>query len=1510
MAQEAYRTRCKAGCRRAPQASTSASLSSRKTRIPNRFSTSVDSACNAFYVISELENRSLSLGRHRDCTASRPKSGGEARFFRSRHASAERPITNIIAREMNSGNFNHSSHSLGGFRVLTSNSMISANGQKDLLSPGNDVVVTRTVSPSFYTHGMPVPDSVFRKDDVVRIVAPTSDPSWFRAKNSNHEEGLVHVDCVRSSAPSSSFDGLVRMRANATPSILDSHGMSATASHHSIGGSSTASVSSNTYTNTPQPWFHSMISRENAERFLLGKSDGTFLVRESTNYPGDYTLSMSYRGKVEHYRIYQSSGGQMTCDNEEFFSNLTQLVSHYKRDADGLCHRLVTPIICESYAFPTNGSSSGVTGVESLEDRTSVFRQAGLVIPSSDVRLGDIIGHGEFGDVRLGVFKDRKVALKVSKRHGNGMLDSLLDEAKFMVGLAHRNLVTLVGVVLDDVNIYMITEYMANGNLVDLLRSRGRHQLDKRQLMQFAIDICEGMCYLESRQIVHRDLAARNVLLDENFVAKISDFGLAKKATSTSHDSASGKFPIKWTAPEALRNSLFTTKSDVWSFGILLWEIFSFGRIPYPRIPIQDVVRHIERGYRMEAPEGCPPEVVRVMNDAWALAPNDRPPFGQMLQRLMGIKCRRSMADFKSFVDYDGSPPTVAAVAARASPLPEEKEEISLFEDEIEGTAVDNVSFYFQFEPRQKGRVVCTKVRLRFTPIVPIQREIPRRSRMIDDFYDVPICSVATIYVALVKNVSRGKRKLERMSDTLSGVDVVSLIRIVLKDFRTVTVDFEMSQNGTLLANQILFFTRPGSLEMYPQLGAGLLEKGSQLKLPFNSLESWKQELRRCGQSVETGAPWRVCSLLREGLPQITQGYPTHVVVPEFLARPDIDKLIRNWKLGRFPVWVWSKASTGNASLLISAEHENNLSTADLVFKVSESVSRCHKKDDRPFILHLDENFLPRVGKAYDYLLRLCSFDSTESFKSSESSWLSSLHKTGWLHLIRDCFSAANEAIGHIVDRDRSVILCESEGRDMSILVASLVQICCDRYYRTIRGMRSLVEKMWIAFGHPFGTRLLGRSDSNASAEPKNQISESSFHPTWLIFLDSVAQLLKLYPVQFEYSAQLLMSLWDVSLTGMAPALVCNDLQEQLADHVGGGPFPLETYFLRSYTAQFLNPLHDVIPFLDSIAQKKSMSLRPLLIEVLRPPTTLCDIRLWNECYLRWVPSANMTNTGRRDECFAVDEVVENFARKMKIKTPKRQTPSPTEYSSAYPYSEPVQRVEDFSSSDFEMVEHPRVYEEFDRSSVASISSFAFPSFGDASSSKDATYKLEYMREDSATSLTGDSRKDSSVEVKPRLQLASFSNRESTIGDIVIAQSGANKVTGENKTAVPTPRKEKPVPPPRPPGLTLNSTKSQNPSFQMESEVISDPEKKESSSMSEAEARVRQYVGKWVQVILSDGRMINGRIICTDKHPNIILSKAEERWEEGDEPRYIGQAMVARKHITKMYFLKRNESCV
>lgn len=371
------------------------------------------------------------------------------------------------------------------------------------------------------------------------------------------------------------------------------------------------------------PWFHGKISREEAEKLLHAQSsqDGLFLVRESTNFPGDYTLCVCYQGKVEHYRVI-ARNNSLTIDEEEFFENLSKLVEHYKKDADGLCTQL------------TAAKKNSEMNVAYHDVDFKAFRDAGWVIDDKDVKISEKIGKGEFGDVMLGMYQGKKVAIKTMKDVQTRRMHQFLAEATVMTSLQHENLVCLLGIILEEPTMKIVTEYMSKGSLLEYLRSRGRQYVTKRDQIKFAYDTCKGMEYLESKKVIHRDLAARNVLISEADHAKVSDFGLALHNYTFLE---SGKLPIKWTAPEALRTQKFSSKSDMWSFGVLLWEIYSYGRVPYPRIPLADVVKHVEKGYRMEAPEGCPPGIYDVMKKTWELDPEERPGFKEVrliLERL------------------------------------------------------------------------------------------------------------------------------------------------------------------------------------------------------------------------------------------------------------------------------------------------------------------------------------------------------------------------------------------------------------------------------------------------------------------------------------------------------------------------------------------------------------------------------------------------------------------------------------------------------------------------------------------------------------------------------------------------------------------------------------------------------------------------------------------------------------------------------------------------------------
>ncbi|KAK2705363.1 hypothetical protein QYM36_017408 [Artemia franciscana] len=261
------------------------------------------------------------------------------------------------------------------------------------------------------------------------------------------------------------------------------------------------------------PWFHGKISRDQAEQLLFPREDGLFLVRESTNFPGDYTLCVCYQGKVEHYRvIYKDS--KLTIDEEEYFTNLAELVEHYEKDADGLCTHLTISV-------PKKGKQ------DFFVDRKA-FEEAGWVIQENDLVLRECIGKGEFGDVLLGFYRSERVAVKMLKDTSRAA-QKFLAEASVMTSLRHPNLVQLLGVVFSDPHVYLVTEFMSKGSLVDYLRSRGRLHVTKKDQIDFAYDTCAGMEYLESKRVVHRDLAARNVLIAEDGSAKVSDFGLARE---------------------------------------------------------------------------------------------------------------------------------------------------------------------------------------------------------------------------------------------------------------------------------------------------------------------------------------------------------------------------------------------------------------------------------------------------------------------------------------------------------------------------------------------------------------------------------------------------------------------------------------------------------------------------------------------------------------------------------------------------------------------------------------------------------------------------------------------------------------------------------------------------------------------------------------------------------------------------------------------------------------------
>ncbi|CAF2457774.1 unnamed protein product [Rotaria sp. Silwood2] len=384
-------------------------------------------------------------------------------------------------------------------------------------------------------------------------------------------------------------------------------------------------------------WHFGKLPRIQAEQLLNNECIGTFLIRESEHFPGDLTLSIKDETKIQHYRIkYDLINETYTIDDEIFFPNLHLLVQHYGFDADGLCCRLEKPL---SNKRDTIDSMK----IEKIVPPTvTVLSPTSSMIDYNELQIGKLVGSGEFAEVYEGTYRKSRVAVKILKEPNS--TTNFLHEADIMSSLKHRNLVQLLGIARKSDNvIYLVTEFMTKGSLLHYLTTRGRSVISQSDLVGFAIDACEGLSYLEQNHIVHRDIAASNVLIADDNTAKLSDFGLAKSLDTSGKENGNNiitekiKCRTKWTAPEVLESKKYTHKSDMWSYGILLWEIFSYGRCPYPRIPSDDVLINLKQGYRMVPPDGCPTEIGDIMRQAWHGDSDRRPPFTQVLERLKRV---------------------------------------------------------------------------------------------------------------------------------------------------------------------------------------------------------------------------------------------------------------------------------------------------------------------------------------------------------------------------------------------------------------------------------------------------------------------------------------------------------------------------------------------------------------------------------------------------------------------------------------------------------------------------------------------------------------------------------------------------------------------------------------------------------------------------------------------------------------------------------------------------------
>ncbi|XP_028161885.1 tyrosine-protein kinase Fer isoform X6 [Ostrinia nubilalis] len=353
-----------------------------------------------------------------------------------------------------------------------------------------------------------------------------------------------------------------------------------------------------------QEWFHGVLPREEVVRLL--RADGDYLVRETTrNHARQLVLSVCW-GQHKHFIVQTTPEG------------------HYRFEGAAF------PSVAELIAWQRT-SGVPVTARSGALLRRAVPRET-WELNNDDVQLCDKIGRGNFGDVYKARLKTtgQEVAVKTCRvALPEEQKRTFLQEGRILKQYQHPNIVRLIGIAVQKPPIMIVMELVSGGSLLTFLRTRSS-SLGSRALLAMCRDAAAGMRYLESKNCIHRDLAARNCLVGDDNIVKISDFGMSREEEEYIVSGGMKQIPIKWTAPEALNFGKYTSLCDVWSYGVLMWEIFSKGDTPYAGMSNSRAREKIDAGYRMPAPEGCAEDVYALMLRCWEYEADKRPHFHQI----------------------------------------------------------------------------------------------------------------------------------------------------------------------------------------------------------------------------------------------------------------------------------------------------------------------------------------------------------------------------------------------------------------------------------------------------------------------------------------------------------------------------------------------------------------------------------------------------------------------------------------------------------------------------------------------------------------------------------------------------------------------------------------------------------------------------------------------------------------------------------------------------------------
>ncbi|KAL7296376.1 hypothetical protein TKK_0010390 [Trichogramma kaykai] len=521
------------------------------------------------------------------------------------------------------------------------------------------------------------------------------------------------------------------------------------------------------------------------------------------------------------------------------------------------------------------------------------------------------------------------------------------------------------------------------------------------------------------------------------------------------------------------------------------------------------------------------------------------------------------------------------------------------------------------------GLLAITNFKLTFVTAEENVDDIHQQNHLLG-YTDICLSNVDNIYL-----IGDKKRKLT------TGVSVPSKVKgifIVCKNLRTWSFSFKFSDigDGRNILNALLHHAFPTKHYLlfayeYSEPYYSSLDKEIQL---FRKRTDWQSELDRTYRKNNLlQKSWRI-SRANEQF-RLCISLSEYIIVPASVTDDQLTKAAWHFQGSRPPIWSWSNDS--GAALVKMAEL--NISIPDRTQEniMLENIRKNHPKKIQPVIIELNKDIsIKSVSYSFTKLVELCSPDSIRQFIHQENNFYSLLENTKWLKHVSLCLRKSVEACEELND-GVPVILQEGSGRDFCCIISSLVQLLLDPHFRTIVGFQSLIQKEWVAAGHPFCDRL---------GHLKNDGSEKA--PLFLLYLDCVWQLCQQFPAYFEFTETYLTTLWDSTHVSIFETFIFNSER----DRVKAASDPTNQLVLRSvwdWCEQFSD--HDIQLFYNPLY---APALADSKLHQIKPNHGISNLEIWSQCYFRWIPHLIINNGGKNQiEMYA--RLLQNDLAQLKI---------------------------------------------------------------------------------------------------------------------------------------------------------------------------------------------------------------------------------------------------------------------